>query len=284
MSATKTLTDQYFDSAMANIKASPTTRRRLDETKGPDGVHTSNLSMGDAILLRQCGFEPLGFVTGNVVFRLSNPGFVRNENFEVADMTQLIYNSREEATEIMRAEAHYLEADGIVGMDLDIKPIDEKTGVFEFYATGTAVRHIDRNGHWRRPDGKPFTSNYSGTDFYLTIRAGYRPLDMVMGCSIYHIARRGLGSIIANAGRSVRMDNYTQAYHSARDNAISRMREHAIADNGHMVHDMKVEERHLFRDSHYVEFLAFGTTVTLQDGAIDHAADLKPILTLPVID
>ena len=56
-----------------------------------------------------------------------------------------------------------------------------------FLAIGTAVRHEGSQGAYRTPDGKPFTSDLSGQDFWTILNAGYRPLGFVMGNCVFYV-------------------------------------------------------------------------------------------------
>ena len=38
--------------------------------------------------------------------------------------------------------------------------------------------------------GRPFTSDLSGQDFWTLLRTGHRPVGMVMGSCVYHVAHQ----------------------------------------------------------------------------------------------
>ncbi len=107
-------------------------------------------------------------------------------------MTQAMYHARELAMTRMEEEADQLGADGVVGVRLDVSRYEWGGDLAEFIAIGTAVRHREGVLH-RAANGRPFTSDLSGQDFYTLLSAGYRPLGLVMGTCVYHVAHQGLG-------------------------------------------------------------------------------------------
>ena len=90
------------------------------------------------------------------------------------------------------------------------------------------MRHAEGKLH-RAPNGRPFTSDLSGQDFYTLISAGYRPLGLVMGTCVYHVAHQGLGGWMKRVGRNAEMPNFTQALYDARELAMERMQAEAEA-------------------------------------------------------
>ena len=83
-------------------------------------------------------------------------------------------------------------ADGIVGVKLTIKRLEWDESLLEFIAIGTGVVHGAGHAGFRAHDGGPFTSDLSGQDFWSLLHAGYRPVEMVMGSCVYHVAHRGM--------------------------------------------------------------------------------------------
>ena len=91
----------------------------------------------------------------------------------------------------MEEEADVLGADGIVGVRLDVNYYEWGKSTAEFIAVGTAVKAKDGSS-WRNAEGKPFTSDLSGQDFWTLLHAGYAPLGLVLGTCVYHVAHRTL--------------------------------------------------------------------------------------------
>ena len=101
-----------------------------------------------------------------------------------------MYEARELAMTRMEEEADQLGADGIVGVRLDIGRYEWGQDMAEFIAIGTAVKHREGELH-RAPNGRPFTSDLSGPGLLDAARTGHRPVGLVMGSCVYHVAHRG---------------------------------------------------------------------------------------------
>ena len=153
---------------------------------------TSDLSVNEFLLVKAAGFEPLGLVVGTSIYHIGFQVGAWSQNQEMDVLTQAMYHARELAMTRMEEEADQLGADGIVAVRLDVSRREWGGDLAEFIAIGTAVRHAEGKLH-RAPNGRPFTSDLSGQDFYTLISAGYRPLGLVMGTCVYHVAHQGLG-------------------------------------------------------------------------------------------
>ena len=121
-------------------------------------------------------------------------------------LTQALYQARELAMARMEEEAHELGADGVIGVRLKINRHAWGEALVEFVAIGTAVYARERAGQsWRAPSGMPFTSDLSGQDFWMLLKSGYRPVSLVMGNCVYHVAHQTLGELVLDAsGRTAR--------------------------------------------------------------------------------
>jgi uncharacterized protein YbjQ (UPF0145 family) len=176
-------------------------------------------------------------------------------------LTQAMYHARELAMTRMEEEADQLGADGIVAVRLDVSRREWGNDLAEFVAVGTAVRHSEGKLH-RAPNGRPFTSDLSGQDFYTLLSAGYRPLGMVMGSCVYHVAHQGMGSWLKRVGRNVEMPNFTQALYDARELAMQRMQSEAEAVEAQGVVGVQLVEGNHGWSAHVLEYFAIGTAVT----------------------
>src|SRR5436853_2169571 len=126
----------------------------------------------------------------------------------------------------MGEEADVLGADGIVGVRLIVNRQEWGENLAEFMAIGTAIKSRD-GSHWRTPDNKPFTSDLSGQDFWALLQAGYRPLSLVLGTCVYHVAHQTLRQTMKNVGQNTEMPQFTAAVYDARELALSRMQAEA---------------------------------------------------------
>ena len=224
-------------------------------------LFTSDLSVNEFLLVRAAGFEPLGLVIGSSIYHIGFQARRWSRNQEMDVLTQAMYHARELAMTRMEHEADQLGADGIVGVRLDVSHYDWGGELAEFVAIGTAVRHREGVLH-RAPNGRPFTSDLSGQDFYTLLSAGYRPLALVMGTCVYHVAHQGLSSWIRRVGQNVEMPNYTQALYDARELAMERMQAEAETVEAEGIVGVQLREGSHGWASHVIEYLAIGTAIT----------------------
>ncbi|MCW2525521.1 MAG: hypothetical protein JWM76_381, partial [Pseudonocardiales bacterium] len=72
--------------------------------------------------------------------------------------------------------------------------------------------------------GAVFTSDLSVNEFLLVREAGFRPVGLVLGSSIYHI-----GAQNSNWGKNMELTVLSQAMYHARELAMTRMEAEAYA-------------------------------------------------------
>jgi uncharacterized protein YbjQ (UPF0145 family) len=112
--------------------------------------------------------------------------------------------------------------------------------------------------------GKPgaiFTSDLSVNEFLLVREAGFRPLGLVLGSSIYHV-----GLQIGRWGKNQELDVLSQAMYHARELAMTRMEAEAdvLGADGIVAVRLAVELKEWGSD--IAEFLAVGTAVKAEAG------------------
>jgi uncharacterized protein YbjQ (UPF0145 family) len=256
-------------------------RQRLLDMRGGEGkraLFTSDLSVNEFLLVREAGFDPVGLVMGSSIYHIGFQfsGFYQNQEMEV--LTQAMYHARELAMTRMEEEADVLGADGIVGVRLDVTRYEWGENLAEFMAIGTAIKH--RQGdRYRTPDNRPFTSDLSGQDFWTLLRTGFRPISLVMGTCVYHVAHQGILQSLKQVGRNTEMQNYTQALYDARELALSRMQAEAEAEGAEGIVGAQVKESSHGWGSHVIEYFAVGTAVA--STSADHTVP-APSLVLPL--
>ncbi len=253
---------------------------RLGENRGRPGrrLFTSDLSVNEFLLVRAAGFDPLGLVLGTSIYHIGFQFPRLFQNQELTVLTQAMSPARDLAMTRMEEEADLLGADGVVGVRLHVARRGVGASLAEFVAIGTAIRH--REGKpFRAPDGRPFTSDLSGQDFWTLLRAGYRPVSLVMGNCVYHVALQGMAQAISQIGRNVELQNYTQALYDARELALTRMQAEAEAEQAEGIVGAEVRDDSHGWGSHTVEFFAIGTAIV--PISEDHELPL-PSLVLPL--
>jgi uncharacterized protein YbjQ (UPF0145 family) len=130
----------------------------------------------------------------------------------------------------------------------------------EITLVGTAVRPIDTNVRLER---SVFASDLSARDFTMLMVAGWEPLGLATGASFVFAPRRSMSTALQQQSQNVELTNFTEAMYSAREAAMQRMQEVAIAMHGTGVVAVKVQEGPMRFASHAVGFVALGTVVRL---------------------
>lgn len=260
-------------------------RERLAASRGGDGrkpFFTSDLSVNEFLLVREAGFEALGLVMGSSIYHVGWQKWALNQSTELETLTQAMYHARELAITRMEEEADALGADGIVGVRLEVTRNEWGQKLVEFMAIGTAVRARTAEGQYHRaPSGRPFTSDLSGQEFWTLLRAGYRPVSLVMGTCVYHVGYQGAKQWFAQVGRNTEMPTFTQAVYDARELSLSRMQAEGEREQAEGIVGVRLEERSHGWGSHVIEYFAVGTAIVAVRE--DHEIP-APTLTLSLSD
>jgi uncharacterized protein YbjQ (UPF0145 family) len=185
-----------------------------------------------------------------------------------------MYSARELAMTRLEEEADALDADGVVAVRLDFNLHAWSANVIEFVAIGTAVKSQAEG--FRGPEGRPFTSDLSGQDFWTLLSAGYRPLGFVMGNCVYNV-----GQTAAASTDNQELVGPTQALYDARELAMERMQVEAEALEAAGIVGVMIDENNHSWGPGVIEFSAVGTAVVpIRE---DHHIE-KPALILTVGD
>jgi uncharacterized protein YbjQ (UPF0145 family) len=242
-------------------------RARLQQNRA--GLFTSDLSVNEFLLVRQAGFQPLGLVIGSSIYHIGIQLASYRQNQELTVLSQAMYEARELAMTRMEEEAEQLGADGVVGVRLDIGRYEWGENMAEFIAVGTAVKHREGELH-RAPSGRPFTSDLTGQEFWTLLQTGHRPVGMVMGSCVYHVAHQTMRQSLKNTGQNIELPNFTQALYDARELAMERMQAEALEAKAEGIVGVDIHERSHGWGSHVIEFFAIGTAIIPSEGIEDH--------------
>jgi len=243
------------------------------------GLFTSDLSVNEFLLIKQAGFDPVGLVVGSSIYHIGIQLAGWKKSQEMTVLSEAMYGARQLAMTRMEEEADQLGADGVVGVRLDIGRYEWGQDMAEFIAIGTAVKHREGVLH-RAPNGRPFTSDLSGQDFWTLLRTGHRPVGMVMGSCVYHVAHRGMLKSMAQTGRNVELSNFTQALYDARELAMERMQSEAQQLSAEGIVGVDLQEKSHGWGSHTIEFFAVGTAIVPSEGHDGAIEAPTPVLDL----
>src|SRR5271169_1361927 len=110
--------------------------------------------------------------------------------------------------------------------------------------------------------GSIFTSDLSVNEFLLVREAGFRPLGLVLGSSIYHV-----GLQVGRWGRNQELDVLSQAMYHARELAMTRMEAEADALRADGIVGVRLDVELKEFGADIAEFIAVGTAVKAEEGA-----------------
>jgi uncharacterized protein YbjQ (UPF0145 family) len=232
-------------------------------------VFTSDLTIDEALLVEEVGFEPVELVLGSSYFHIGWQGAPWTSNMELLDVSRMMLHARKLAMSRLLEQAARVSADGVVGMRIEIH---RQGSHAEFVAMGTAVKRRDADGaKWHTKHGLPFTSDLSGADFWALVRAGFRPVTLAHGVCVYHIAHKSLSGWLSSLSQqswNQEQPQYTQALYEARELSLGRMQSEAYEEGATAgVVAVDVREGSHGWGSHVLELVAVGTGVAPLDAA-----------------
>ncbi len=120
-----------------------------------------------------------------------------------------------------------------------------------------------------------FTSDLSTSELLLVKEAGFDPVGLVVGSSIYHVGFQQSAWL-----QNQEMTVLTQAMYHARELAMDRMEEEAHELGADGIVGVRLEVNHKEWGNHIAEFVAIGTAV--EEISADHVIE-PPVLVLPLI-
>ncbi|MDT5066298.1 MAG: hypothetical protein QOK02_2453 [Mycobacterium sp.] len=104
--------------------------------------------------------------------------------------------------------------------------------------------------------GEVFTSDLSINEFALLHGAGFEPIELVMGVSVYHV-----GYQFSGLKQQMELPVLTEATYRARWNAMGRMQAEADALNADGIVGVRLDWRNQGESGEHLEFIAIGTAV-----------------------
>lgn len=231
------------------------------------GSTSSDLTVDEAIVVEQAGYEPRGLVTGTCVFTpyMFGSWAPMSQSTELTAMSGALHEARTIAMRRMQNQAARVGGVGVVGVRLSV---ETRSRGFRFTAIGTAISPRSMSARTASSPGRDsiFTSDLSGKEFALLTASGYRILGLVMGVCVYHVARQSASTWLKNQTQNTELVLITSALYDSRELAMGRMQDEALGLGAHGVVGVTVQERSHGWGSHVIEFLAIGTAVSSPDG------------------
>jgi uncharacterized protein YbjQ (UPF0145 family) len=235
---------------------------------------TSDLSIDEELVLHSIGWEPVELVCGVSIH--SVPMGVWNwGQGEITYASTAYARSFAGATDRIHDQCAKVGGHGVVGVHVERAVHRHHIDVA---LVGTAVRPVRSKRH---SADSVFVSDLSGRDFTLLRASGWEPLGLAVGASFVYAPRRSMGTTMKQKGQNVELTNFTEAMYAARESAMERMQQSALAMQGTGVVEVKVTEGPMDFAHHAVGFTAYGTVVRL---VADEHRNLGARMILPLDD
>jgi uncharacterized protein YbjQ (UPF0145 family) len=137
----------------------------------------------------------------------------------------------------------------------------------------TSVEGIPESGIERLEQNRAglFTSDLSVNEFLLVTQAGFDPVGLVVGSSIFHI-----GFQVTGPTTSRELDVLSEAMYSARHLAMTRMEEEADQLGADGIVGVRLDVGRYDWGPNMAEFIAIGTAVRHREGALHRAPNGRP--------
>jgi uncharacterized protein YbjQ (UPF0145 family) len=212
---------------------------RAGETAPAARAWRSLLSAQDFAAVTSVGFRPVGHVLGVAVINLgyvsrggkcSGTGSYARTDLASAQegpfgrLLRQRYGARRRVLSRVIDECRALDADGVIGVTLSIRPFP--AGGTEFIMQGTAVRARSEIC----PEA-PFTSHLSAQEFALLLRAGWVPAALVFGIALGARHDDALVRRQTRLAATGEIRGYTDVVRTTRQDARKQL-EKAVADHG----------------------------------------------------
>ncbi|MCU1526265.1 MAG: hypothetical protein JWP75_28, partial [Frondihabitans sp.] len=107
---------------------------------------------------------------------------------------------------------------------------------------------------------KLFTSDLSVNEFLLVRQAGFHPVGLVLGSSVYHV-----GIQMGKWSKNMELDKLSQAMYHARELAMTRMEAEADALGADGIVGVRLEIEFKEYGNDLAEFIAIGTAVVAEE-------------------
>jgi uncharacterized protein YbjQ (UPF0145 family) len=160
------------------------------DTPNTDHLWSTSANGQELYCQLDCGFAPLQFVFGNVAYSIGIGGGIKGairslKSGEVVEYSNMLNHTRHLALERITTEARAVGANAVLGINTMITPI---SGMQEMLMTGTASHHPDLPSMFTE---NPITSDLTNEEMWNVIHAGYCPIKLVLGVSVFSLGFAG---------------------------------------------------------------------------------------------
>lgn len=220
-----------------------------------------------------CGFEPVQFVFGNVAYSIGLGGGLMGalrslKSGEVIEFSGLLNKTRHLALERISTEAREAGANAVLGIQTTIAPL---SGVQEMLMIGTASYHPDLPEHCKET---PITSDLTNEEMWNVVNAGYCPIRLVLGVSVFSVGLAGGIAAMMKSFVRGEIKELTYMIYQARVKALSMISDEAASCGADDVVGIKTYVYDF--GGGIIELLAIGTAIKKMPNVRTLTANLIP--------
>jgi uncharacterized protein YbjQ (UPF0145 family) len=205
-----------------------------------------------------CGFQPVQFVFGNVAYALGigggTMGLLRSlASGEVIEYSNMLNKTRHLALERISKEAREAGGNAVLGIQTTISPL---IGMQEMVMVGTASHHPALPPECSET---PITSDLTNEEMWNVVHAGYCPVKLVLGVSVFSIGFAGGVKAMFKSFVRGEIKELTYLIYQARLKALNMIAEEAELCGAEDVVGVKTYVYQL--GGGIIELLAIGTAI-----------------------
>ena len=228
-----------------------------DPPKG-DLVFSTSANGQELYCQLDCGFEPVQFVFGNVAYSLGVGGGIMGalrslKSGEVIEFSDMLNKTRHLALERISHEAKEAGANAVLGIQTTIAPL---VGMQEMLMIGTASHHPDLPEQYK---DNPITSDLTNEEMWNVIHAGFCPVKLVLGVSVFSVGLAGGIKAMFKSFVRGEIKELTYLIYQARIKAINMIAQDAAGVGADDVVGVKTYVYDL--GGGVIELLAIGTAI-----------------------
>lgn len=250
------------------------TLHHADEKK-PNAEHCFSTAANGQELYCQldCGFEPVQFVFGNVAYALGIGGGIMGalrslKAGEVHEFSGMLNKTRHLALERICTEARQAGANAVLGIQTEIAPL---CGVQEMLMKGTASHHPALP---KECNETPITSDLTNEEMWNVINAGYCPIKLVLGVSVFSIGLAGGIKALMKSFVRGEVTELTYMIYQARLKALGMISQDAASCGAEDVLGVKTYVYDC--GGGIIELLVIGTAIKKMPNIETHSPNLIP--------
>jgi uncharacterized protein YbjQ (UPF0145 family) len=248
----------FHDSNIEYLSIGSTIHKADYKPHDDDHVFSTSANGQELYCQLDCGFNPVQFVFGNVAYSIGIGGGVMGalrslKSGEVIEYSGMLNRTRHLALERIQSEAREAGANAVLGIQTTISSL---IGIQEMLMTGTASYHPDLPAEFK---DHPITSDLTNEEMWNVIHAGYCPIKLVLGVSVFSVGLAGGVKAMFKSFVRGEVKELTYLIYQARIKALSMIEEDAAGCGAEDVVGVKTYVYDL--GGGVVEMLAIGTAI-----------------------